>query len=64
MNDPPPPPSSSGVSTVLSSVAHFLKLPVLASSGLAVLGGGALYLKQKYVVKEEGKEYDPSSVHV
>ena len=31
------------------NVVQFLRLPVLASSGLAVLASGMLYFKQKYV---------------
>ncbi|KAK2750166.1 hypothetical protein FQN57_004662 [Myotisia sp. PD_48] len=53
MADPPPSPSSSSWNLSLAgmagSVVQFLRLPVLASSGLAVLASGMLYFKQKYV---------------
>ena len=32
-----------------NSTINFLRLPVLASSGLAVVASGILYFKQKYV---------------
>lgn len=31
-----------------NNAAQFLRLPVLASSGLAVVASGVLYFKQKY----------------
>lgn len=31
-----------------TNAAQFLRLPVLASSGLAVVASGLLYFKQKY----------------
>lgn len=31
-----------------NSAAQFMRLPVLASSGLAVVASGLLYFKQKY----------------
>lgn len=34
-----------------NSAAQFMRLPVLASSGLAVVASGVLYFKQKYVTK-------------
>lgn len=32
-----------------NSAVQFLRLPVVASSGLAVVASGLLYFKQKYV---------------
>lgn len=40
---------SSNISGYMSSMLSYLRIPVLASSGLAVLGSGLLYFKQKYV---------------
>jgi hypothetical protein len=34
---------------------QFLRLPVLASSGLAVVASGLLYFKQKYVLSHNPK---------
>jgi hypothetical protein len=47
MADSPPAPSWS-ISTMANSAVQFLRLPVLASSGLAVVASGLLYFKQKY----------------
>lgn len=33
-----------------NNAVQFLRLPVVASSGLAVVASGLLYFKQKYVV--------------
>jgi hypothetical protein len=33
------------------NAVQFLRLPMLASSGLAVIASSLLYFKQKYVVK-------------
>lgn len=42
---PPPPPWS--FSNMTNNAVQFLRLPVLASSGLAVVASGLLYFKQK-----------------
>jgi hypothetical protein len=48
MSDSPPPPSSWSIGNMTNSAVQFLRLPVLASSGLAVVASGLLYFKQKY----------------
>lgn len=35
-----------------NSAMQFLRLPVLASSGLAVVASGLLYFKQKYAYQQ------------
>lgn len=44
-----PSPSQWSFGAMAGNVVQFLRLPVLASSGLAVLASGMLYFKQKYV---------------
>lgn len=36
-----------------NSAVQFLRLPVLASSGLAVVASGLLYFKQKFVPRHQ-----------
>lgn len=43
-----------------NSAVTFLRLPVLASSGLAVVASGLLYFKQKCEVHEYLPPTDPS----
>lgn len=38
-----------------NSAVQFLRLPVVASSGLAVVASGLLYFKQKYVTFDPGE---------
>nr|KMM69643.1 abhydrolase domain-containing protein 13 [Coccidioides posadasii RMSCC 3488] len=47
---PPQPPSSWNFSSMIGSVVQFLRLPVLASSGLAVVASGMLYFKQNDII--------------
>lgn len=47
MSESPPPPPSWSISNLTNSAVQFLRLPVLASSGLAVVASGLLYFKQK-----------------
>ncbi|KAJ5872184.1 uncharacterized protein N7529_004537 [Penicillium soppii] len=49
MSESPPPPSWS-ISTLANNAAHFMRLPVLASSGLAVVASGLLYFKQNELI--------------
>ncbi|EEP82851.1 conserved hypothetical protein [Uncinocarpus reesii 1704] len=50
-NTPPPqPPSSWNFSSMAGNVVQFLRLPVLASSGLAVVASGMLYFKQNDII--------------
>ncbi|RAH48141.1 alpha/beta hydrolase [Aspergillus brunneoviolaceus CBS 621.78] len=46
MSESPPPPSWT-IASMANSAVQFLRLPVLASSGLAVVASGLLYFKQK-----------------
>ena len=46
MSESPPTPWS--ITSMANSAVQFLRLPVLASSGLAVVASGVLYFKQKY----------------
>ncbi|RAH68931.1 alpha/beta hydrolase [Aspergillus aculeatinus CBS 121060] len=48
MSESPPPPSWT-IASMANSAVQFLRLPVLASSGLAVVASGLLYFKQKNV---------------
>ncbi|PGH27917.1 hypothetical protein AJ80_00467 [Polytolypa hystricis UAMH7299] len=50
MTDSPPPSSSWSVASMAGSVVQFLRLPVLASSGLAVVASGMLYFKQNEII--------------
>ncbi|KAJ5199787.1 hypothetical protein N7491_009416 [Penicillium cf. griseofulvum] len=45
-----PPPSSWSISNMANSAAQFMRLPVLASSGLAVVASGLLYFKQNELI--------------
>jgi hypothetical protein len=48
MSDSPPPPSPQwSFSSMAGNTMQFLRLPVLASSGLAVIASSLLYFKQK-----------------
>ncbi|KAI9924060.1 hypothetical protein ASPWEDRAFT_26338 [Aspergillus wentii DTO 134E9] len=49
MSESPPPPSWS-VGAMATNAAQFLRLPVLASSGLAVVASGLLYFKQNELI--------------
>ncbi|KAJ5902245.1 hypothetical protein N7495_002773 [Penicillium taxi] len=49
MSESPPPPSWS-FGTMANNAAQFLRLPVLASTGLAVVASGILYFKQNEIV--------------
>ncbi|GLI78142.1 bem46 protein, variant [Penicillium ochrochloron] len=50
MSDSPPPPSSWSIGNMTNSAVQFLRLPVLASSGLAVVASGLLYFKQNELI--------------
>ncbi|KAJ5457769.1 hypothetical protein N7475_009157 [Penicillium sp. IBT 31633x] len=49
MSESPPPPSWS-ISNMANSAAQFMRLPVIASSGLAVVASGLLYFKQNELI--------------
>ncbi|RAK99657.1 alpha/beta hydrolase [Aspergillus ibericus CBS 121593] len=49
MSESPPPPSWS-IASMANSAVQFLRLPVLASSGLAVVASGLLYFKQNELI--------------
>ncbi|KAJ5577962.1 uncharacterized protein N7459_006926 [Penicillium hispanicum] len=49
MSESPPPPSWS-ISNMANSAVQFFRLPVLASSGLAVVASGLLYFKQNELI--------------
>ncbi|XRM40403.1 bem46 protein, variant [Aspergillus tubingensis] len=49
MSESPPPPSWS-IAGMANSAVQFLRLPVLASSGLAVVASGLLYFKQNELI--------------
>jgi hypothetical protein len=48
MAQSPPSSQSWNIASMASNTVQFLRLPVLASSGLAVIASGLLYFKQKY----------------
>ncbi|KAJ5204271.1 uncharacterized protein N7498_005150 [Penicillium cinerascens] len=50
MSESPPPPPSWTISNMANSAVAFLRLPVLASSGLAVVASGLLYFKQNELI--------------
>ncbi|KAK2783588.1 hypothetical protein FQN53_009133 [Emmonsiellopsis sp. PD_33] len=50
MSESPPPPPSWNISSMAGNVVQFLRLPVLASSGLAILASGMLYFKQNEII--------------
>ncbi|OJD15614.1 hypothetical protein AJ78_04134 [Emergomyces pasteurianus Ep9510] len=50
MAESPPPPPSWNFTTMAGNVVQFLRLPVLASSGLAILASGMLYFKQNEII--------------
>ncbi|GAD96902.1 BEM46 family protein [Paecilomyces variotii No. 5] len=50
MSESPPPPPPWNISTMASSAVQFLRLPVIASSGLAVVASGLLYFKQNELI--------------
>lgn len=49
MSESPPPPPSWNLGAICHGAVQFLRLPVLASSGLAVVASSLLYFKQKFV---------------
>ncbi|KAJ5449954.1 Protein bem46 [Penicillium daleae] len=50
MSDSPPPPPSWSIGNMTNNAVQFLRLPVLASSGLAVIASGLLYFKQNELI--------------
>ncbi|KAJ5291834.1 hypothetical protein N7478_001085 [Penicillium angulare] len=50
MSESPPPPPSWTIGNMANSAMNFLRLPVLASSGLAVVASGILYFKQNEAI--------------
>ncbi|EAL87006.1 hypothetical protein KXW98_001656 [Aspergillus fumigatus] len=50
MSESPPPPPSWSIAAMANNAVHFLRLPVLASSGLAVVASGLLYFKQNELI--------------
>ncbi|OQD69945.1 hypothetical protein PENDEC_c028G06586 [Penicillium decumbens] len=50
MSESPSPPPSWSISNMANSAVTFLRLPVLASSGLAVVASGLLYFKQNELI--------------
>ncbi|KAL4874640.1 Alpha/Beta hydrolase protein [Aspergillus karnatakaensis] len=50
MSESPPPPPSWSIATMANSAVQFLRLPMLASSGLAVVASGLLYFKQNELI--------------
>ncbi|KAJ5166730.1 Protein bem46 [Penicillium canariense] len=50
MSESPPPPSPWSIGNMTNSAVQFLRLPVLASSGLAVVASGLLYFKQNELI--------------
>ncbi|KAB8210186.1 Alpha/beta hydrolase family protein [Aspergillus parasiticus SU-1] len=50
MSESPPPPPSWSITNMANSAAQYLRLPVLASSGLAVVASGLLYFKQNELI--------------
>lgn len=50
MSESPPPPPAWSISSMANNAVHFLRLPVLASSGLAVVASGLLYFKQNELI--------------
>ncbi|KAI1913172.1 bem46 protein, variant [Ophidiomyces ophidiicola] len=47
---PPPPPSPWNFSAMAGNVVQFLRLPLLASSGIAAVASGMLYFKQNDLI--------------
>ncbi|KAL1956103.1 hypothetical protein VTO42DRAFT_7622 [Malbranchea cinnamomea] len=50
MSDQSPSPSSWSFGAMAGNIVEFLRLPVLASSGLAVVASGMLYFKQNEII--------------
>ncbi|OQE25541.1 hypothetical protein PENSTE_c006G00381 [Penicillium steckii] len=50
MSESPPPPPAWSISSMANNTMQFLRLPVLASSGLAVVASGLLYFKQNELI--------------
>ncbi|OXV05623.1 hypothetical protein Egran_06608 [Elaphomyces granulatus] len=50
MSESPPPSQSWSIASMAGSAIQFLRLPVLASSGLAVVASGLLYFKQNELI--------------
>ncbi|CEO58747.1 Putative BEM46 family protein [Penicillium brasilianum] len=50
MSDSPSPPPSWSIGNMTNSAVQFLRLPFLASSGLAVIASGLLYFKQNELI--------------
>ncbi|KAL2858755.1 Alpha/Beta hydrolase protein [Aspergillus pseudodeflectus] len=50
MSESPPPPPSWSIASMANSAVQFLRLPMIASSGLAVVASGLLYFKQNELI--------------
>ncbi|KAL4820627.1 Alpha/Beta hydrolase protein [Aspergillus spinulosporus] len=50
MSESPPPPPSWSIASMTNSAVQFMRLPMLASSGLAVVASGLLYFKQNELI--------------
>ncbi|KKK16922.1 hypothetical protein P175DRAFT_0467825 [Aspergillus ochraceoroseus IBT 24754] len=50
MSESPTPPPSWSITSMANNAVQFLRLPVLASSGLAVVASGLLYFKQNELI--------------
>ncbi|KUL82892.1 hypothetical protein ZTR_09015 [Talaromyces verruculosus] len=50
MSESPPPPPQWNISTMAGNAMQFLRLPMLASSGLAVIASSLLYFKQNEII--------------
>ncbi|KAE8144360.1 alpha/beta-hydrolase [Aspergillus avenaceus] len=50
MSESPPPPPSWSITGMANNAVQFLRLPVIASSGLAVVASGLLYFKQNELI--------------
>ncbi|KAI9374338.1 Alpha/Beta hydrolase protein [Aspergillus egyptiacus] len=50
MSESPPPPPSWSIASMANGAVQFLRLPMIASSGLAVVASGLLYFKQNELI--------------
>ncbi|KAL4774249.1 Alpha/Beta hydrolase protein [Aspergillus nidulans var. acristatus] len=50
MSESPPPPPSWSIASMTNSAVQFMRLPMLASSGLAVVASSLLYFKQNELI--------------
>ncbi|KAL4979608.1 Alpha/Beta hydrolase protein [Aspergillus desertorum] len=50
MSESPPPPPSWSIASMTNNAVQFMRLPMLASSGLAVVASGLLYFKQNELI--------------